>query len=201
MYFAHMFCYGDANDVAGITGIRGCMGVVYVGTASLYSIHIPPGGRAETMGAGKTFSRWVKNQENKVGKGHGYLVVFANGRERTLSGKDYTSADEEAREIKKSLHSPPTTLYRINKHLGPNSGGLGADSVAIMLERVHASDGNPGGYVCWYKRNDQINWVNGGAQEAGQYLARPQYSGTLVPSDLNSHWWRVGEETCSVTTI
>jgi hypothetical protein len=41
------------------------------------------------------------------------------------------------------------------------------DSVAIMLERVHASTASPGGYVIWYKRNDQINWVNGGAQEAG----------------------------------
>lgn len=201
MYFAHMFCYGNANDIAGITGIRGCMGVIYVGAASLYSIHIPPGGRAECMGAGQTFATWVKNQENRVGKGHGHLVAFSNGRERNVSGADYTSAEEEIREIKKALKSPPTTLYRIKKHLGANSGELGADSVAIMLERVHASESSPGGYICWYKRNDQITWVNGGAREAGQYLPRPNYSGTLIPSDLNAHWWRAGAENCTLTVI
>jgi hypothetical protein len=103
MYFANMYCHGDTNDIVGITGIRGCMGVIYVGAGSIYSIHIPPGGRAETMGAGKTFVTWVKNQQQKVGKGHGYLFSFSNGRERSLTGKDYTSAEEETREIKKGL--------------------------------------------------------------------------------------------------
>jgi hypothetical protein len=70
-----------------------------------------------------------------------------------------------------------------------------------MLERVHASEGNPSGCAIWYKRNDQITWANGGANETGQYLARPQYSGAEVPSDLMSHWWQASDLTCSLTTI
>ena len=41
MYYAQMFCYGTDNNHVGITGIRGCLGVVFA-TANLYAVHIPP---------------------------------------------------------------------------------------------------------------------------------------------------------------
>ncbi len=197
MYFAHMFCYGRALDIAGITGIRGCMGFIYVGQAALYAIHIPDTAADVMKAGGKAFGTWVKHQEQNVGKGR--LFAFANGTNRTLAG--YYTGEEQAKDIKKSLGSPPTVLYRIMKHLGTGSGGLMADSVAIMLERVHASAGNPSGCAIWYKRNDAITWVSGGTHESGQYKVDARYQGDAVPSDLQAHWWRASELNCTVTTI
>jgi hypothetical protein len=199
MYFANMYCYGRADDIAGITGIRGCLGIIYVGAAAMYALHIPDNGPDANKAAGKVFVKWVKNQGEAVGKGHGYLFAYANGRNRSLKG--YYTAEEQATDIKKGLGSPPTILYRIMRHLGPGSGGMQADSVAIMLERVHASKSNPTGCISWYKQNDPITWISGGTNEAGQYKMDPRYQGDKVPSDLEAHWWLASDVNCTLTTI
>lgn len=201
MYFANMYCYGEDQTMVGITGIRGCMGVIYVGAGSMYAIHIPDNGRDMNMQAGKQFVTWVKNQGQAVGKGHGHLFGFANGINRSFSTANYSSAEEEVRAIKKGLNAPPTLLYRIMKHLGVNSGKDSADSAAIMLERVHSTGANPSGCAIWYKRNDDIKWVGGGARETAQYKVDPRYQGDGVPSDLNAHWWRMSGDNCNIIKI
>jgi hypothetical protein len=202
MYFAQMYCYGFDNDIVGITGIVGCMGVIYVGQGAMYAVHIPDGGAAENKAAGKTFADWVKNQQGQVGKGHGRLLVFANGTNRSIAKGSFSKAEEEAKDIKKALKSPPTTMYRIMKHLGPNSGGQSANSAAIMVERVHATTDNPSGCAIWYKKDfGHITWVAGGKAESGQYKAKPSFCGAIVPSDLNAQWWRMSDMTCTVAQI
>ncbi len=200
MYFAGMYCYGFDNDLVGITGIVGCMGVIYVGAGAMYAIHIPDTERDEKYAAGKSFAAWVKNQQGAVGKGH--LFAFANGTNRSIDMGGFTKAELEVKAIKKELKSPTTTLYRIMKHLGPGSGGQSAQSAAIMLERVHVSGSNPSGCIMWYQQDfNQITWVDGGKAESGQYKDRASYRGAKIPSDLNSHWWRVDENNCQVISI
>jgi hypothetical protein len=194
MYFANMYCYGHAQDIAGITGIRGCMGIIYVGAGASYAIHIPPDHDDVQKQAREAFETFVKNNENAVGKGQGHLFAFVNGSNRT-------DAADELKDMKKRLNSPPTSVYRIMKHLGQESGKLGADSVVIMLERVHASASNPGGCAMWYKRADAVTWVAGGSAEDGQYKVRVAFQGNEVPSDLNAHWWRMSQDNCTIKTI
>ncbi len=194
MYFANMYCYGHDNNVVGITGIRGCMGVVYVGAASMYAVHIPHNSDDLNKLGGETFVGWVKNQETNLGKRSGYLFAFVNGKNRS-DAKDEVSA------IKKGLKSPPTTLYRILKHLGSNSGGFGADSVAIMVDRVHTSPLAPSGCLLYYKRNDDVTWIGGGSHESGQYKLDSRYQGDAVPSDVRGGWRRFNNDNCSSTPI
>ncbi len=120
MYFSNMYSYGHAQDIVGITGIRGCMGIIYVGTGAMYAVHIPPDHDDVQKGARVQFETLVKNNEAAVGKGHGYLFAFVNGSNRT-------DAADEMKDMKKRLNSPPTSVYRIMKHLGQDSGKLGAD--------------------------------------------------------------------------
>lgn len=200
MYFSNMFCYGAANDRVGITGIKGCMGVVYVGAQSMYAIHIPPDGEDVVTQAGQVFVSFIKNNEAQVGKG-GYLVGFANGSNRTLGSKTVLTGPQELKLMKKALNSPPTQLVQIMKHLGPGSGGASADAVVIMVERTHASPFAPHGVLSYYKRNDDITWVDGGQDATGQYKPRPIYLGAQVPSDLFGLWRRMSNENCTTTTV
>lgn len=202
MYFAQMYCYGFDSDIVGISGIVGCIGVIYVGQGAMYAVHIPDGGAAENKAAGQTFTTWVKQQQQNVGKGHGHLFLFANGTNRSIAKNGFSKAEDEAKDIKKALNSPPTTVYRLMKHLGPNSGGQSAASAAIMLERVHVTTSNPSGCAIWYKQDFQnIVWVAGGKQESGQYKNRPNFCGTKVPNDLESHWWRADDTNCTISSI
>lgn len=199
MYFCNMFCYGDSYATIGITGIMGCMGAIYVGARSMYAIHIPPDKRDVLQIADETFVRFVRNNEQSVGKGH--LYGFVNGKNRNVDSNNDISAEAEMRFIKKGLGSPSTTLYRIMKHLGPESGKFSADSVVIMLERVHASAYAPGGAAIFYKRNADITWVDGGEPATGQYKPRPAYIPAKIPSDLHSLWRHATDENCTVTKI
>lgn len=202
MYFAQMYCYGFDSDIVGISGIVGCLGVIYVGQGAMYAIHIPDGGAVENKAAGQTFTTWVTHQQQNVGKGHGSLFLFANGTNRSISKNGFSSAEDEAKDIKKALKSPPTTLYRLMKHLGPGSGGQSASSGAIMMERVHVTASNPSGCAIWYKQDfNNITWVNGGKAETGQYKARSNFQGTKVPSDIESHWWRADDTNCTLISI
>jgi hypothetical protein len=194
VYFANMFCYGHDNNLVGITGIRGCMGVIYVGAASIYAVHIPDNSADMNALGGKTFADWVKNQEGATGKGHGHLFAFCNGTNRP-------SAEAEVKAIKKALNKPPTILYRILKHLGPQSGGNQAEAATIMMERVHATAREPAGVVAWYISDNKVTWTAGGKAETGQYNNKPAYQGASVPSDLECHWWLMDETTTTATTI
>ncbi|MFZ4411266.1 MAG: hypothetical protein ACOYOH_28260 [Paracraurococcus sp.] len=190
MYFANMYCYGHDNDLVGITGIRGCMGLIYVGAASIYAVHIPPNTPQEDAVGGKTFADWVKNQEGATGPGHCQLFAFCNGTNRS-----------EVKKVKKALNSPPTILYRINKHLGPKSGGNQAEAAVIMLQRVYATAREPTGCVVWYTSQNKVSWKAGGKAETGQYKQKPAFQGAEIPSDLECHWWMMDEMTTSSTTI
>lgn len=202
MYFANMYCYGHDNVVVGITAIRGCIGVIYVGKASMYAVHIPDNGLAENKRAGEVFSDWVRNQEGKVGRKQGHLFVFANGANRSFDGKKDSSAETEAKAIKKALEKPPTTVYRIMRNLGPNSGTFNADSVAIMLRRAHESASNPGGCVIRYKRDGgKIEWVDRGKKESGQYKIDARFSGTQIPSDIVAGWLLANKSNCSIKRV
>ena len=194
MYFANMYCYGSDNNTVGITGMLGCMGVVYISAGSMYAIHIPDNNDRLNKLGGKTFVKWVKNQEQRITQDSGHLIAFINGKNRP-------DAENEVRTIKEGLKSPTTTLYRILKHLGAGSGGLGADSVAMMVDRVHTSKLAPDGCLCYYKRNADINWVSGMVQESGQYKINNGFKGDKVPSDVQAGWRGFNEDNSLSTTI
>jgi hypothetical protein len=176
------------------------MGAIYVGARSMYAIHIPPDKKDVIQAAGETFVRFIKNNEGRV-RSSAYLFGFVNGKNRNVTSSNDITAEEEMRLMKKALNSPNTTLYRINKHLGPQSGGFSADSVVIMVDRVHASAYYPSGCAIYYKRNADITWVDGGEPATGQYKPRPDYIPAKIPSDLFGQWRRATTENCSVTTI
>lgn len=194
MYFANMYCYGHDNDLVGITGIVGCMGVIYVGQASIYAVHIPNNSATLDAKGGKDFADWVTNQETHVGKGHGHLFAFCNGANRP-------TAKDEVKAIKKALNGPPTALYRINKNLGTASGTSSAEAAVIMLERVHVTQREPEGCAIWYKSNNKITWTAGGKSESGQYKTMSAFTGAQVPNDLNAGWWLMDSITTARTDI
>lgn len=192
MYFADMYCYGSDAGTVGITGIRGCMGIVYIGNGANYAIHIPPDSDDVQKAARKAFATFIKNNEQHVGRGNGCLFAFVNGRNRT-------TATGEMKDMKSRLGSPPTLIYRITKHLGPDSGGLGADAVVIMVEKLHAAGTTADACAIWYKRNDAITWVGGGTHEAGQYKVRQAFQGDKIPDNLNALWRRMTLENQNCT--
>lgn len=193
MYFANMFCYGHDQGTVGITGIRGCMGLIYRGAGANFAAHLPPTG-SRVQGA-KDVAGYVKRNQAKLGKGHGQLFVIMNGTNRA------DEAEEEGRAIKKALRNPATTMVRIMKHLGPDSGTNQAESVVIMADSVIATDANPSGLSLWYKSDAQITWGPGGSQDGGRYAGAGAGGATQIPTDLNSHWWRVSDDNCRVSSI
>ena len=84
------------------------------------------------MVGGAEFANYVMQGPDQHTKKDGELHVFVNGRERA-------EAEDEARAMRNILKKPITKVYRIMNHLGPNSGGYGADSVSVMAKRVVTS--------------------------------------------------------------
>ncbi len=41
----------------------------------------------------------------------------------------------------------------------------------------------------------------GGKAETQQYKIDGRYTGAKIPADLNAHWWRVDETSCTLTKI
>jgi len=122
----------------------------------MYAIHIPFNGTdAEDERGCQAFADYVRNNAGKVGDGHGDLFSFANGTSRP-------TAESNVRLIKKLLKSPDTLLYRINKHLGPNSGKNGALAVVVMVKKTQKTAFNPSSLHFSYKPNDDITWIAGG---------------------------------------
>jgi len=191
MYFANMYCFGNDYDTVGITGIQQCLGVVYVGDGVMYAIHIPFNGTdAEDERGCQAFADYVRNNAGKVGDGHGDLFAFANGASRP-------TAESNVRLIKKLLKSPDTMLYRINKHLGPNSGKNGALAVVVMVKKTQKTAFNPSALDFSYKPNDDIKWITGGRNESGQYKENSGFKGNKIPNNCNAGWHRLDETNSS----
>jgi hypothetical protein len=190
VYFANMFCYGWDHQCVGITGITGCMGVVYKGIRALYAVHIPDNTQWNAIG-GQDFASYVARIEPKPGKGE--LFAFLNGNNRT-------GAPDEVKAIRAILEKPKTTIYRIVTNLGPNSGKENAASVAIVVKHVH------GGLEMLYKPDGNCVWANTGRHEVAQYRANDGFKGNKVPSDLDplwapAGWYPVNKTNCTVKKL
>lgn len=172
MFFANMFCYGSDLTEVGITGIRGCMGVVYRGAGRLYAIHIPPMSEPSNALAATTFSSYVAGLEN--GAAAGDLFFFVNGTNRP-------SAINESHNLK-SLMAPKTaTLFRIMTGLGKGSGTDQAEHSPSILVT------NRGFVDLRYKYVPDDQYVAGGTNEAGQYMGQQGAMGSnKVPSDYQA---------------
>lgn len=188
MYMAQMFCYGWDNTEVGITGIIGCIGVVFRGSRNLYAIHVPPRNQEVNALGGQAFATFVGTKEG-ARTNEGELLVFVNGRNRS-------SAEEEARAIMSQLKPTVTKVYRIMKNLGPGSGGFSADPVTIWVKNVI------GGIKIMYKRVPDQGWTAGGKGKEGRYGPDPTFDSIdQVPTDLMSGWHDVDDKNCSVVRI
>lgn len=195
MYFANMYCYGHDNDLVGVTGIIGCMGLVYVGAASIYAVHIPDNSSDLNALGGKTFTDWVKNQEAKVGKGHGQLFAVLNGANNRATAMD------EVKAVKKALNSPATIMYHIKKERLMSSGSSSADAVVTIWKRVHATPSTPSGTAIHFKPNSQITWQDGGKAPSGQYKIMAAYTDAKEPSDMIYGWGGVNDSSATATVV
>ena len=194
MYFANMFCYDSSTDATvGITGIRGCMGIIYFGSRP-YAIHIPPTKDEDHKTAREVFEQYIKNQEGGVlAKKSGYLFALVNGANRT-------EAEDEISDMRKRLNRPPTTIYRIMKNLGGNSGGKQAESVAIMMELSQPTKAVKSGVFGKYMRNDSVEWVDSGDHEVGQYKKNSAYLGNGRPKDF-AGWHLLDKASCKIKVL
>jgi hypothetical protein len=209
-YFAEMFCYGKAHTHVGITGIKNCYGIIYVGAHYGYAIHIPYQTKDDAMLGATTFIRHVKNNEGSTGA-NGHLFGFINGSNWNLSTREHRtsiSGPELLEVIKKGLgsrrNSPAATLYRIRQHLGPNSGGDSAKAVVIMIERVHVNDNNADGCVKLYRAEDEITYEHYGSPPDGQYKGSSRF-GTLHRNPTNmgqaAGWHPMDAVNCIIVNI
>ena len=209
-YFAEMYCYGKAHTHIGITGIRNCYGVIYIGARYGYAIHIPLHAKDDSILAAETFVRFVRNNEGSIGR-RGHLFGFINGTNwnvPTAESRTSISGEELLKVIKRGLgsliNSPPATLYRINQHLGTQSGGQGADAAVIMIERVHVDIQNPDGCVKLYKRENDITYEHYGSPPDGQYKVRPNFATqhrNPVNMGLAAGWYPINNVTCTCVNV
>jgi hypothetical protein len=197
MYFANMYSYGRSTDgKVGITPIRGCMGIIYFGNLGPYAIHIPPTNDNDEKAGREAFAHYVSNNEG-ISLGSGSLFAFVNGRNRP-------NADAEMQHMKQLLNNPPTTIYRIKKHLGPDSGRLGAESPAIMMEHSQPTKKNGSGCFGFYKKDGSVTWVKTGEPRAGFYGLEGRADGfqsNQIPSNFGD-WYPVEKsDNCNISNI
>jgi hypothetical protein len=180
-----MFCYGRDNELVGVTGILGCLGLVYVGRVFMYAIHIPDNTSDLNALGGKTFAAWVENQEGEVGKEHGQLFAVLNEAGKRSSAMDEVTA------VKKALNSPATIMYEIKKKRlpPPPVGTNDHDAVVTMFKRVHATRSLPSGTLIYYKPHSQVTWEeNKDNGLTGQYKIMSGFTHSEKPTDLEFGW-------------
>ena len=190
MYYAQMFCYGTDDDHVGITGIRGCLGVVFATANRLYAVHIPPSNPQRDQAGATAFTDMIIAAEgpNPVGD----LYLFVNGMNRL-------QVEDEARAMKEALGGPQTRIYRMMTNLGAQSGGLQADAATIKVQRI------AGNVELSYRHVPDDDWGPGGNAKTGCYY--PQMDGTfggaVVPNAvaLAAGWSQMTNVTCSIRAI
>ena len=71
------------------------------------------------------------------------------------------------------------------------------------MERTHQSALAPDGFLAYYKRNDEITWVAGGAAPAGTYKPKDnaEFSAAKVPSDVNAGWRHATADNCRIVNL
>lgn len=191
MYYAHMYCYGMDNNHVGITGIRGCLGVVFATANRLYAVHIPPGDPARDLAGANAFTTMITNTAGA--NPAATLHLFVNGTNRP-------TADDEARTMQNALGGPETRVYRIMRNLGAQSGTMGADSVTIKVQRWVG-----GNFAMSYKHLPDNQLVAGGNAKTGIYV--PMYDGTFgspvtpSPAALFAGWFPIDTTNCHVRRI
>jgi hypothetical protein len=191
MYYAHMYCYGMDNNHVGITGIRGCLGAVFATANRLFAVHIPPGDPARELAGANAFTGMITATAGANPAGE--LALFVNGMNRN-------DVDDEARTMRNALGGPPTRVYRIMRNLGAQSGGLGADSAVIKVQRMMG-----GGLSMAYKHIEDNQMQAGGGAKTGIYV--PMYNGTFgnpvrpSPAELFAAWFPVDTTNCHVRGI
>lgn len=197
MYFANMYAYGSHRHTIGITGFVSCIGVVFVGNASMHAVHIPDSVSNPPLNGGNAFVAHVQNNEQNTGTGH--LFLFANGTNRGPAS--IYPVETQAAAIKAQLGNPATTVFRINRNLGPNSGTAGANSAVVMVARFLTALGNPSNCLMWYKPEAQVNWdAAKGTAPAGRYDQRIP-ADTNAPGDISAGWFPIDNTNCTVTAI
>jgi len=183
VYYAQMFDYGSDPNHVGITGILGCMGVVFAAANHLYAIHIPDMVNSNLIGA-RAFVAMVQGGE---GAAHpaGSLHLFVNGMKRP-------TADDEARTMLDALGSPPTRVYRLMTGLPPANGGE-PSSATIKVQLV------AGNAQLGYKHVPDDQWVQGGSARTGRYLGGLPDDPTR-PNDgaLAAAWNQMTNATCHI---
>jgi hypothetical protein len=143
MYFAQMYHFGFHNDCAGITGIRSCMGIIFVGDRPIYAGHLPSNRDVVNKGGADAVAAMIVRTESKPSRGR--LFMITNGKERT-------SARSEAVYLRGLLGNPATTLYIIgSKHLGmygdsPKSAAVRVRHGINKLIKEYKHIPEPGGW-------------------------------------------------------
>ena len=190
MYMAQMYCYGMDAQCAGVTGIVGCLGCVYVGATNLYAVHIPPQDLARQKGGAAEFAAWVLGGPDKNMGAQGQLNLFVNGMNRG-------EAADEAHDLRALLNKPVTNVYRIMTNLGPESGKYSAAAVSILVKRLSSS------VRMTYKHVPDAEYEPGGGAKSGCYDKK--YEGTfgdaIKPKDCNAGWFEVNATNCHILGI
>lgn len=156
MYYAQMFEYGSDQAHVGVTGIAGCMGVVFAAPNRLYAVHIPPNDPAVNLIGANAFVAMVQGGEGALHPG-GSLHVFVNGMLRP-------TVDDETRHICDALGTPATTrIYRLFAGLTPPIDSVNPLSATIKVQR------GAGALQLGYKHVPDNQWIQGGNARSGRY--------------------------------
>jgi hypothetical protein len=186
MYYAQMFDYGSDPNHVGITGIVGCMGVIFAAPNRLYAVHIPDMTNSRLTGA-NAFVGMVQLGE---GAAHpaGTLHLFVNGMNRH-------TADDEARTMLTPLGAPATRIYRFKPGLDPNVNGANDLAATIKVQ-------SGGGLQLFFKNVPDDQWIAGGNARTGRYAGSMADAPTR-PNDaeLNAAWYQMTSATCLIRNI
>ena len=187
MYYAQMFDYGTDQNHVGITGIVGCMGVVFAAPAHLYAIHIPDMTNSRLVGA-NAFVAMVQGGEGAPNPA-GTLHVFVNGMSRH-------TADAEARTMLDGLGAPATKVYRLMTGLDPAIPGSDPLAATIRVQLV------AGALQLEYKHVPDNQWIPGGNARAGRYAGSLADTPTRPNAgELAAAWNQMTNATCHIRGV
>jgi hypothetical protein len=186
MYYAQMFDYGSHHNHVGVTGILGCMGVVFAAANHLYAIHIPDMVNSNPIG-GAHFVQMVQGGEGAANPA-GTLHLFVNGMQRSTS-------DSEARAIRAPLGNPETKVYRMMNGLPilPN-GNQASPTIAALLIA--------GNLHLLFKHVPDDEYEAGGDPRTGRYLGQAADAPTRPNANaFNGGWNQMTPATCHIRRI
>ena len=206
MYFAAMYAYGSDPYCVGITGIRGCMGVVIDYNRMLYAVHVPD---LRPQLAPPSFCNWVIGQQPNFNFNGKTAKMYA-----VLNKDNRKEAHQELKDFSRRLGIKSFKLIRCMQVPSVPNESKEPESIAIAFRYApKVAFTSSGGFKAStmenaddleisFKANKDIVWDAAAcAPRGGTYLTYLNDPDKAPKSVTGAGWIKVNKQTCNIKTI